>query len=63
VLTTLAASILSHLTSAWRGLAADERGTTTENVIWIAALAALALAVVGLLGPQILAAAKSIVFQ
>jgi type VI protein secretion system component VasF len=56
-------SILSHLASIWRGLAADERGTTTENVIWIAALAALALAVVGLLGPQILAAAKSIVFQ
>lgn len=56
-------SILSHLMSAWRGLTADERGTTTENVIWIAALAALALAVVGLLGPQILAAAKSIVFQ
>jgi hypothetical protein len=56
-------SILFRLTSAWRDLAADERGTTTENVIWIATLAALALAVAGLLGPQILAAAKSIVFH
>jgi type VI protein secretion system component VasF len=60
---TTATTILCRIASAWRSLAADERGTTTENVIWIAALAALALAVVGLLGPQILGAAKSIVFQ
>lgn len=60
---TFASNILSRIAAVWRDLAADERGTTTENVIWIAALAALALAVVGLLGPQILAAAKSIVFQ
>lgn len=40
-----------------------DRGSTTENVIWIAALAALALAVIGIFGPQILDAAQSVVFE
>ncbi len=41
----------------------DDRGVTTEHVIWIAFLAALALAITGLFGPKILAAAKSVTFQ
>ncbi|WP_041254088.1 hypothetical protein [Frankia sp. EAN1pec] len=43
----------------------DERdaGNTTENVIWIAFLAALALTVIGIFGPQILDAARSVVFR
>jgi hypothetical protein len=40
-----------------------DRGSTTENVIWIAALAALALTVAGLFGQQILDAANRVVFQ
>jgi hypothetical protein len=40
-----------------------DRGSTTENVIWIAFLAALALTVIGIFGPKILAAARSVVFQ
>lgn len=56
-------TVLSRLASRWRDCVDDERGTTTENVIWIAGLAALALAVVALLGPEILAAARSVVFK
>lgn len=41
----------------------DDRGVTTEQVIWIGFLAALALTVTGLFGPQILTAARSIVFK
>lgn len=41
----------------------DDRGVTTEQVIWIAFLAALALTVTGLFGPQILAAARSVTFK
>lgn len=40
-----------------------DRGSTTENVIWIAALAALALAVIGIFGPAILDAARSVAFK
>ncbi len=40
-----------------------DRGSTTENVIWIAALAALALVVVGLFRSEILDAAKSVTFK
>jgi hypothetical protein len=40
-----------------------DRGSTTENVIWIAFLAALALTVIGIFGPRILDAARSVVFQ
>ncbi|MFJ3779790.1 hypothetical protein ACIPX0_49825 [Streptomyces sp. NPDC090075] len=46
-----------------RRLAADDRGVTTEHVIWIAGLAALALTVVGIFGPEITSAAKSVVFK
>jgi hypothetical protein len=40
-----------------------DRGSTTENVIWIAFLAALALTVIGIFGPKILDAARSVVFK
>lgn len=49
--------------SVWRSLAEDDRGVTTEHVIWIAGLAALALTIVGIFGPEIVAAAKNVVFN
>lgn len=56
-------SLAANLVAVVRNLLADERGTTTENVIWIAGLAAIALGVVAWFGPQITAAAQSIVFK
>ncbi|MFE1961522.1 hypothetical protein [Streptomyces sp. NPDC059479] len=45
-------------------LAGDDRGSpTVEEVIWIAFLAAIALTITALFGPQILAAARNITFQ
>lgn len=44
-------------------LARDDRGVTTEQVIWIAFLAATALAVTALFGPQIMAAARGVKFK
>ncbi|MCT9080465.1 hypothetical protein [Streptomyces fulvoviolaceus] len=44
-------------------MAHDDRGVTTEHVIWIAGLAALALTIVGIFGPEITAAAKNVVFK
>ncbi|KPM52691.1 hypothetical protein E0F15_18455 [Frankia sp. B2] len=41
----------------------DRGSNTTETVIWIAFLAALALTVIGIFGPQILDAARSVVFK
>ncbi|WP_256790507.1 MULTISPECIES: hypothetical protein [Frankia] len=41
----------------------DRGSNTTESVIWIAALAALALAVIGIFGPEILDAARSVAFK
>jgi hypothetical protein len=64
--------VFDHLNAWWSRIysrflyvppAERDRGSTTENVIWIAALAALALAVIGIFGPAILAAARSVVFQ
>ena len=46
-----------------RRLAADDRGVTTEHVIWIAGLSALALTVIGIFGPEITSAAKNAVFK
>ncbi|MEX5713784.1 hypothetical protein AB1484_37840 [Parafrankia sp. FMc6] len=40
-----------------------DRGSTTEQVIWIAFLAALALTVIGIFGPKILDAARSVGFK
>lgn len=61
---------MDHLTSLWirltarlHGLAEDDRGVTTEHVIWIAFLAALGLTVTALFGPKILAAARDIRFE
>ncbi len=41
----------------------DERGSTTENVIWIAGLAAIAIAVIAFLGPAIMDAVHKIKFS
>lgn len=56
-------SLTARLAAFVQALLADERGTTTENVIWIAGLAAIALGVVAWFGPQIMAAAQSISFK
>ncbi|MDI5964073.1 hypothetical protein [Streptantibioticus silvisoli] len=56
-------SLWLRIESAARRLADDERGVTTEHVIWIAALAALALTITALFGPKILAAAQAVSFQ
>ncbi|EYT90880.1 hypothetical protein ThrDRAFT_03460 [Frankia casuarinae] len=55
----------SHIRDRYTKAPPDRRdaGNTTENVIWIAFLAALALTVIGIFGPQILDAARSVVFQ
>jgi hypothetical protein len=41
----------------------DERGSTTENVIWIAGLAAIAIGVIVFLGPAIMDAVHKIKFS
>ncbi|MFC8429270.1 hypothetical protein [Streptomyces sp. NPDC057253] len=56
-------SLLSRARSLLSRLPADDRGVTTEHVIWIAGLAALALTIVGIFGPEITAAAKNVVFK
>ncbi|MCM3883133.1 hypothetical protein [Frankia sp. R82] len=43
--------------------AARDRGDTTQNVLWIAFFAALTLTVIGIFGPKILDAAKSVSFK
>lgn len=55
--------LMDLLGPALRKMARDDGGVTTEQVIWIAFLAALALTVTGLFGPQILAAARSVTFK
>lgn len=56
-------SLWTRIQQVLRSAAGDDGGVTTEYVIWIAFLAALALAITGLFGPKILAAAKSVTFQ
>ncbi len=55
----------SRIYHRYLDMPADERdrGSTTENVIWIAALAALALTVIAIFGPAILNAARSVIFK
>ncbi|WP_425842193.1 hypothetical protein [Streptomyces fractus] len=55
--------VRSRLSVVRRAMRRDTGGMTTEQVIWIAFLAALALTVTGLFGPQILAAARSVTFK
>lgn len=59
----LLTSLWIQALARWHTLAEDDRGVTTEHVIWIAFLAALALVVTALFGPKILAAARSVSFQ
>ncbi|MEU6260189.1 hypothetical protein [Streptomyces sp. NPDC047043] len=56
-------SLLTRARSFIRRHTDDVGGVTTEQVIWIAGLAALALTIVGIFGPEITAAAKSVVFK
>ncbi|MGW8375397.1 hypothetical protein [Streptomyces sp. ODS28] len=55
--------LMARLKAFARRIAHDDRGVTTEQVIWIAFLAATALAVTAYFGPQILAAAHSVKFK
>ncbi|QNP74979.1 hypothetical protein IAG44_39910 [Streptomyces roseirectus] len=55
--------MLHRVRALLRRLAGDDRGVTTEYVIWIAGLSALALAVLEIFRPEIVAAAKSVVLK
>lgn len=55
--------LVNQIEAVLRALARDDRGSTTENVIWIAGLAALALAVLAIWGPDILAAVNKVKFS
>lgn len=59
LLTAIRAVVHSRL----RAMAGNDAGYTTETVIWLAALAALALTIAALLGPKIIGAARDITFQ
>lgn len=56
-------SILMRAAARLRELAHDDRGYTSETVIWIALLSALALSVGALIGPEIVDAARNIQFK
>ncbi|AGP58312.1 hypothetical protein M271_34500 [Streptomyces rapamycinicus NRRL 5491] len=53
----------TRLAARLRTLARDDRGYTSETVIWIALLSALALSVGALIGPEIVDAARNIRFK
>ncbi|WP_075737714.1 hypothetical protein [Streptomyces acidiscabies] len=55
---------LSRARAALHRLAhGDDRGVTTEYVIWIGGLATLGLAILKIFSPEIIAAAKNVVFK
>ncbi|GAA2348763.1 hypothetical protein [Streptomyces violaceusniger] len=56
-------SITTRLAARLHTLARDDRGYTSETVIWIALLSALALSVGALIGPEIVDAARNIRFK
>ncbi|MBB4786004.1 hypothetical protein [Streptomyces rapamycinicus] len=56
-------SMTTRLAARLRTLARDDRGYTSETVIWIALLSALALSVGALIGPEIVDAARNIRFK
>lgn len=60
-------SLLNFLVTRARSwlhnLAHDDRGMTSEEVIWIAGLSALAITVVTMFGPDIIAAADNVNFS
>ncbi|GLZ37878.1 hypothetical protein [Actinokineospora sp. NBRC 105648] len=60
---TLLFSLWSTAQDKLRVLARDERGTTTENIIWIAGLAAIAIAVIAIWGPNIMTAISKVKFS
>lgn len=62
--------MLTQLFTLWSGiqtrlrdLSRDERGTTTENIIWIAGLASIAIAVIAIWGPDIMTAISKVKFS
>lgn len=50
-------------TAKLRELARDDRGYTSETVIWTAVLSGLALTVGAIFGPEILNAARNVHFE
>jgi len=60
---TLLNSFVTHARALIHRLAADDRGMTTEEVIWIAGLSALAITIVSIFGPEIIAAARNVTFS
>lgn len=60
---TLLNSLVTRARALLHSLAADDRGMTTEEVIWIAGLSALAITIVSMFGPEIIAAARNVTFS
>lgn len=60
---TLLLTLWFSVQTRLRELARDERGTTTENIIWIAGLAAIAIAVIAIWGPDIMTAISKVKFS
>jgi hypothetical protein len=56
-------AILTYIGTLLRTLTRDERGNTTEHIIWIAGLAAIAIAVLAIWGPAIMEAVAKVKFS
>jgi hypothetical protein len=56
-------TVFVYLGALFRMLSRDERGNTTEHIIWIAGLAAIALAVLAIWGPAIMQAVAKVKFS
>lgn len=63
LITSVRTRIVLKLRSLQRQMVHNDRGYTSESVIWIALLSSLALAVGGIFGPEILDAARSVNFK
>lgn len=59
---TTSRNVRARIQVVLRGLRHDDRGNTTENVIWIAGLASVALMVLAIWGPQIVSAINRVNF-
>ncbi|MFE0104481.1 hypothetical protein [Streptomyces sp. NPDC059009] len=62
-MTQLLTRLWIHLAASLHRLPFNDRGSASDNVIWIAFLAGIGLTVTGIFGPRILAAAQSVVFK
>lgn len=56
-------TVFAYIGALLRTLFRDERGNTTEHIIWIAGLAAIALAVLAIWGPEIMQAVAKVRFS